>query len=281
MSATALFVPKIDYHRWHDPLTAHGMKPVAEAAGDGFRIHECGQLRLNDSWNYTGVCSPFWRLYHNRAAGAWIAAGGRRYALTPGKFLLVPDGVAFDCGSRPGTPHLWVHFSLYPSLTQAHVGIVEVKATRAARGLAAVLERRIIAGEAQPAVHTGAALLHLVLAELGPEWSAVMPPRLGKVFSWIEHALGGEISNRLLAAQAGLSVEAFIRWFKAATGRTPATFVAERRVREACRRLAFTDDTIDQVAEAVGFANRHHFSRVFKRYAGCGPAQFRRGRSRP
>jgi transcriptional regulator GlxA family with amidase domain len=108
-----------------------------------------------------------------------------------------------------------------------------------------------------------------------------MPPRLGKVFSWIEHALGGEISNRLLAAQAGLSVEAFIRWFKAATGRTPATFVAERRVREACRRLAFTDDTIDQVAEAVGFANRHHFSRVFKRYAGCGPAQFRRGRSRP
>ena len=280
MSATALFVPKIDYQRWHDPLTAHGMKPSAEAAGDNFQIHECGQLRLNASWNYQGVCSPFWRLYYNRTPGAWIESGGRRLALTPGKFALVPDGVAFDCGSRPGTAHLWVHFSLYPSLTRAHSTIVAVRATRPARALAAELERRIVAQAAQPAVHTGAALLHLIFAELGPDWSAAIPPRLGKLFSWIEHAMGGEISNRLLAAQAGLSVEGFIRWFKAATGRTPATFVAERRIREACRRLAFTDDTIDQVAEGVGFANRHHFSRVFKRYAGCGPAQFRRGRVR-
>jgi AraC-like DNA-binding protein len=38
---------------------------------------------------------------------------------------------------------------------------------------------------------------------------------------------------------------------------------------------------LEQVADGVGFANRHHFSRVFKQYAGCGPAQFRRGRSRP
>lgn len=257
------------------------MKPVAGAAGDNFQIHECGQLSLNASWNYTGVCSPFWRLYYNRAPGAWLESGGRRHALTPGKFVLVPDGVAFDCGSRPGTPHLWVHFSLYPSVTRGPAGVMEVKATRAARALAEELERRVIAQDAQPAVHTGAALLHLIFAELGPEWSEAIPPRLGKLYSWIEHGLGGEISNRLLAAEAGLSVEAFIRWFKASTGRTPAAFVAERRIREACRRLAFTDDSIEQVAEGVGFANRHHFSRVFKQYAGCGPAQFRRGRSRP
>ena len=75
-----------------------------------------------------------------------------------------------------------------------------------------------------------------------------------------------------------MSVEAFIRWFKARTGRTPAAFVTERRVREACRRLAFGEESIEQVAEATGFANRHHFSRVFKQHAGCGPAEFRRGR---
>ncbi len=57
-----------------------------------------------------------------------------------------------------------------------------------------------------------------------------------------------------------------------------AAFVAERRIREACRRLALSADSIEQVAEAAGFANRHHFSRVFKRFAGCGPAEFRRGR---
>ena len=273
-------MPKTDHRLWHNPFTPHGLKPPAGEGGDSFQIHECGLLRLDGGWNFSGVCSPYWRLYYDRTPGAWIESGGRRYPLTPAKFVLVPDGVAFNCGSRPGAEHMWVHFSLYPSLTEPGADVVEIPATRTGRAVARELQRRIERRQAVPAAHTGAGLLHLVFAEMGPEWSAALPPRLRKVFSWIQHALGGEISNGLLAAQAGLSVEAFIRWFKAATGRTPAAFVAERRIREACRRLAFSDDSIEQVAEAVGFANRHHFSRVFKQYAGCGPAQFRRGRAR-
>ena len=278
MSARALFVPKTDHRLWHNPFTPHGLKPPAGEGGDSFQIHECGLLRLNSGWNHRGVCSPYWRLYYDRTPGAWIESGGRRYPLTPGKFVLVPDGVAFDCGSRPAAEHMWVHFSLYPSLTAGPAGIVEINATLAGRAVARELRRRIERQEAAPAAHAAAALLHLVFAGMGPEWFTAVPPRLERLFSWIQHSLGGDISNSVLAAQAGLSVEAFIRWFKAATGRTPAAFVAERRIREACRRLAFSDDSIEQVAEAVGFANRHHFSRVFKSHAGCGPAQFRRGR---
>lgn len=271
-------MPKTDHHQWHNPFTPHGQKPPAGEGAGSYQIHECGRMRLDAGWNHQEVCSPFWRLYYDRTPGAWIDSGGRRYPLTPAKFVLVPDGVVFNCGSRPGAAHLWVHFSLYPSLTEAGAGILEIPASRTARLVARELERRLERREAGPTAQTGAALLHLVFSEMGSDWFAVIPPRLRKLYSWIQHALGGKITNRLLAGQAGLSVEAFIRWFKVQTGRTPAAFVAERRIREASRRLAFTDDTIDQVAEAVGFANRHHFSRVFKQYAGCGPAQFRRGR---
>ncbi|MEO6874979.1 MAG: AraC family transcriptional regulator [Opitutaceae bacterium] len=272
-------MPKIDQHLWHNPFTPQGLKPPAGKGGDSFQIHECGLLQLTASWSFQGVCSPYWRLYYDWTPGAWVESGGRRYALTPEKFILVPDGVVFNCCSRPGAEHMWVHFSLYPSLTEAGVGVVEIPATRTGRAVAAELERRITQRDAVAATHTGAALLHLVFAEMGPGWFAAIPPRLRKLYSFIQHSLGGEISNSLLAAQAGLSVEAFIRWFKTATGRTPAAFVAERRIREACRRLAFSADSIEQIAEAVGFANRHHFSRVFKQHAGCGPAQFRRGRA--
>ena len=116
------------------------------------------------------------------------------------------------------------------------------------------------------------------MAEVNSEEFTAVPARLRQILGWIQHSLSGEITNERLAAQAGLSVEGFIRWFKAGTGRTPAAFVAERRIREACRRLTFSADTIEQVAEAVGFANRHHFSRVFQRQTGCGPARFRRDR---
>ena len=272
-------MPKTDHRLWHNHFTAAGLKPPPGQGSDSFQIHECGLLRLNAGWNFQGVCSPFWRLYYDRTPGAWIESGGRRHALTPARFVLVPDGVAFNCGSRPGAEHMWLHFSLYPSLTEATAGILEIPATHTGRAVARELQRRIERREAVPAAHTGTALLHLVFAEMGPEWSAAIPPRLRTLYTWIQHSLGGKISNEHLSAQAGLSVEAFIRWFKAASGRTPAAFVAGRRIREACRRLAFSDDSIEQIAEAVGFANRHHFSRVFKQHAGCGPAQFRRGRT--
>ena len=272
-------MPKTDHRLWRNPFTPQGLQPPVGEGGDGFQIHECGLLRLNAGWNYQDVCSPFWRLYYDRTPGAWVESGGRRYPLTPAKFVLVPEGVAFNCGSRPGAEHMWLHFSLYPSLTEATAGIREVAATRTGRAVARELQRWIERRAAMPAAHTGTALLHLVFAGMGPEWAATIPPRLRKLYSWIQHSLGGKISNELLAAQAGLSVEGFIRWFKAATGRTPAAFVAGRRIREACQRLAFSDDSIEQIAEAVGFANRHHFSRVFKQHAGCGPAQFRRGRA--
>ncbi|MDB6168380.1 MAG: helix-turn-helix protein [Verrucomicrobia bacterium] len=275
MSATGLFVPKIDERLWHDPFTPHGLRPRAGEAGDSFQIHECGVLRLGPGWNYRGVRSPFWRLYHDQTPGAWIVSQGRRHLLDPGRVVLVPDGVAFDCGSRPGADHLWVHFSLYLSLTTATAGVIEVPAGPAIRTVARELYRMIGRREADHAAHYCAGLLHLVFAGVGPEGFETVPLRLRKLFGWIRHSLAGEITNEHMAAQVGLSVEAFIRWFKAGTGRTPAAFVAERRIREACRQLTFSEESIEQIAEAVGFANRHHFSRVFKQYAGCGPARFR------
>jgi AraC-like DNA-binding protein len=273
-------MPEIDQRLWHDPFTAHGLKPPAGESGDSFQIHECGVLRLDPNWNFQRVRSPFWRFYYDLNPGAWIESQGRRHEIGPDRVVLVPDGVTFNCGSRPGVDHLWVHFSLYLSLTTATAGVIEVPAGRTVRAVARELHRVIARRQTVRAAHVSAGLLHLVFAEVGPEGFETIPLRLRKIFGWIQHSLSGEIANERLAAQAGLSVEAFIRWFKANTGRTPAAFVAERRIREACRRLTFSEDSIEQVAEAVGFANRHHFSRVFKQYAGCGPARFRRDRGR-
>lgn len=273
-------MPKIDPRPWHDPFTAHGLKPPSGDSGDRFQIHESGALVLGPQWNFRGVRSPFWRLYYDLTPGAWIESRGRRHGLGPERVVLVPDGVSFDCGSRPGAQHLWVHFSLYLSLTAASADVLEVPASRTVRAVARELYRQVQRREAAHAAHFSAGLLHLVFAEVGSAGFEPVPLRLRKLLGWIQLSLGGEITNEQMAAQVGLSIEAFIRWFKAGTGRTPAAFVAERRVQEACRRLAFTDDSIEQIADATGFANRHHFSRVFQRLAGSGPARFRRERTR-
>lgn len=279
MSATRLFVPKIDQRTWRDPFTALGLKPPPGEGGAGFQVHECGAMNHGPEWNHHDVCSPFWRLYHDAKPGAWVESGGRRVALGPDKFVLVPDGVPFNCGSSGVVPHLWIHFSLYLSLIRPTVAIMEVPVTRTTAGVVKELQNLVANRQTTPVAAYAAALLHIVFAEAWPEGFETAPPRLRKVLTWVQHSLAAEITNELLAAQAGLSVEAFIRWFKLNTGRTPAVYVAEIRIREACRRLAYAEESIEHIAEAVGFANRHHFSRVFKRYAGCGPAEFRRGRN--
>lgn len=277
MSASACLVPKIDLKLWYNPFTRDGLRLPVGTGQEGFQIHEAGMMVLDANWRHTGVCSPFWRLFYDFTPGAWVTCGGKHHALGPDTLVVMPDGAPFDCGSGAGVEHLWVHFSLYQTLSTSATGVFTLPADGALRAVVTALRRWIEARDMVAVQHTGAALLHLAFAGGRGGKMVAVPARLRRVFSGIEQTLAGTTSNEALAGLAGMSVEAFIRWFKASTGRTPAAFVAERRIREACRLLAFGEASIEQVAEAVGFTNRHHFSRVFKRYAGCGPAEFRRG----
>jgi AraC family transcriptional activator of pobA len=66
------------------------------------------------------------------------------------------------------------------------------------------------------------------------------------------------------------------------TGRSTKELVTDRVMLEAARLLRFTDDTVGQIAHAVGFADPLYFSRAFKRHAGVAPMAYReraRGKS--
>ncbi len=69
-------------------------------------------------------------------------------------------------------------------------------------------------------------------------------------------------------------VRAFRRWMNS----TPNRYLTEVRIREACRRLEGREPSIDRMADALGFANRYYFTRVFKRHTGTTPGRYRRAR---
>lgn len=270
-------MPKIDQTLWQNPYTEHGLRLPAAPGGDAWQIHEAGMTVLSGDWLHRGVCSPFWRLFYGFSAGVWITCGPERRTLDPGRIVILPAGLPFDCGSAPGVEHLWLHFSLQSGRPGTSVGVLEAVMETAGQAVAKALRQAIEQRRSEAARHLAAALLHVTFAQFPPGTLGLSEPRLQKVLAWLERHRHEPISNTHLAGQAGLGVESFIRWFRQNTGRTPAAYVAETRVREACRRLAYEDETIEQIAEIVGFKNRHHFSRVFKQYAGCGPAAFRRG----
>ena len=82
-----------------------------------------------------------------------------------------------------------------------------------------------------------------------------------------------------LADAANLSLRQFGRAFRRETGETPAKAVERLRVEAACLRLQEGGEPIEQIAQAVGFADPERMRRTFVRLHGYSP-QFVRRESR-
>ena len=100
--------------------------------------------------------------------------------------------------------------------------------------------------------------------------------RLSELTTWIMSHLNADLSVETLATKACLCSRQFGRRFKTEVGTTPAEFVERARVDEARRRLATTDNTIENIAASVGFKSTDVFRRTFERRLGIRPTEFRR-----
>jgi transcriptional regulator GlxA family with amidase domain len=92
----------------------------------------------------------------------------------------------------------------------------------------------------------------------------------------VDERLGHPLPNQALARACGLSLDAFVRRFRAEIGQSPAQYVRERRVAVAAQHLLYTDAAIEDIADATGFGSRAYFTRVFAQRMGLGPAAYRR-----
>lgn len=99
--------------------------------------------------------------------------------------------------------------------------------------------------------------------------------RFKRVVDFIEAHLESDIGLFELSALAGLSVRHFSHAFKAAAGMTPHRYILRRRIERAKNLLRTTGETIEAIAERVGFSNQRQFSRTFARLTGSMPSAYR------
>ena len=99
--------------------------------------------------------------------------------------------------------------------------------------------------------------------------------RFADLAAWIPAHLRSDLSVEALARRACLSVRQFSRAFKERFDMTPAAFVEEARLTEACRRLASRRSSIETVARSVGYGSDDAFRRAFERRFGVSPRHYR------
>jgi AraC family transcriptional regulator len=95
--------------------------------------------------------------------------------------------------------------------------------------------------------------------------------QLGRITEHIGKNLSEELTIDRLAALVNMSPFHFARCFKQTAGMTPHQFVTRERILRAREMLVSGEQTIGEIAMALGFASQSHFADVYRRITGSSP----------
>ncbi|MBN9396937.1 MAG: substrate-binding domain-containing protein [Candidatus Melainabacteria bacterium] len=97
-----------------------------------------------------------------------------------------------------------------------------------------------------------------------------------RAIAYIHANFAQPITRELLAQYLSVNENYLSTCFQQETGISPLTFLNRFRIKKACELLEQPDQTVTEVALAVGFSDIGYFSRVFQREVGKSPSAYRR-----
>ena len=265
------------------PFSGVGMEfvPPGVAPGEtGIVLHEAGYWPHNRWWNFPAHYSPFWRIYYDYRPGHAVRFGERETPLGPGRLVVIPNHQRFDSRGDPPVPSLWLHFTCRRNADPRQPMPIVIPLNAALRALVRdfpPLFRSHREDRREAVFRLSAAFILVVLNQPQIRWQPPIPAPVAGAVAQINRQPGRTWSNPAMAREACMSTEGFLRAFRRWMNSTPRRYLTEVRIREACRLLSGTPDSISRIAESLGFANRYYFTRVFKRHTGTTPARYRRG----
>lgn len=112
------------------------------------------------------------------------------------------------------------------------------------------------------------------LMERSTEYS--MPPPLKRAMDFAaRNYCDPNFSTEMLAKAAGVSEIYLRKLFRECRNISPSKYVRDCRVRHALNLLAGSEMSIGEIAEDCGYTDPSVFSKVFKKYVGCTPSEYR------
>ena len=99
--------------------------------------------------------------------------------------------------------------------------------------------------------------------------------RVMKVKQYVNDHYSEDLRLESLASLAGMTPQAFSRFFKMRTGRTLSDYIIDIRLGNAARLLVDTTQNVSEICYSCGFNNLSNFNRIFKAKRGYTPRDFR------
>lgn len=100
-----------------------------------------------------------------------------------------------------------------------------------------------------------------------------------KIAKYIDQHYAEDITIERLVKTFYVSPYHLSHMFKQKTGYSVKQYLLRRRLGEAQIRLASTQDSVQRIAEESGFEDASYFSRIFLKYVGLTPSEYRKYRT--
>jgi AraC-like DNA-binding protein len=177
--------------------------------------------------------------------------------------------------------HAFFHFRLGLPFDRMDRGVYLARLDRPLRRFFCGIAKKLRKGESpSPAVVLRSyGLILTVLSQGLPEegpWPVALDPRLQTVLDRLEAHPEAIVSNPELARWIHMSTNGFVRLFTRSLGEGPRHYLIRLRASRVAERLAHSQTPIKALARELGFGDRTHLSKVFRRFFGLGPASYRR-----
>ncbi|MDP9829570.1 AraC family transcriptional regulator [Kineosporia succinea] len=284
------------------------MDPLADALTlSGVQGTLGTSIEAGGAWSLAVEGRPDTTLYAVTTGRAWLTGPGHDpVELATGDVVLLPAGAPHRLGDepsgrgdRPGslpvtTRIATIRYRSDPvTLTQilgALPGLVHVRAETGTPGLTDTV--RMLAREiAHPGIGTSAvlkSLVDIVLVEMLRAWLSESPPEcfgtwlgalgdpvVGRALEYLHQDPATPWTTSSLAEAIAVSRATLARRFPIATGTTPAAYLAQWRMDLAAVRLRDTHESLETIAENVGYGSVPAFTRAFTRAHGRTPGRYR------
>ncbi len=266
-----------------------------------------GYAKLDSSWNYDNVISPFTRLYLITKGEAYVYHNNKEYILRPGNLYLIPSYTYSSYKCNLHHEQFYISFfeemenglsiyNLIHFLNEVKASKLDIKCFK--RLLKINPERSLVKSNPEsydnyPALYSFQKRNELLSTDKFIETQAIIKLLLSKfidykftskkknehnltrVLNYISQHLHETITLDVLAAYCHLSKDYFSRSFKKQYGLGPNQYIQLKRIERAQLLLLTTDDSLREISNKVGFYNFSYFSKLFKKIIGQTPAHFR------
>lgn len=100
--------------------------------------------------------------------------------------------------------------------------------------------------------------------------------KISEAIDYIRMNLSKQLTIAELAKACHLSNGYFSRLFLKVTGVRPIDYINRKRIEDAQLQLITTNDPIEKIALEIGIDNFSYFNRMFKKYSGSTPGEYRK-----